>query len=536
MPASSRCRASRSSGGSRADVPRVPVGDEALVSDPVVRLEAICRRFGAVIALDGADLALRRGEVHGVLGANGAGKTTLLSVLGGVLRPDTGSISVRGRRLVLSSPRDAWAAGIALVHQHFTLVPALTVVENLALGLRRGRAGTLDLDRVADEATELMRRTGLRVPLDAAVERLGVGDRQRTEILKAMLRDPLVLVLDEPTAVLAPSEIEGLFALLRELAAEDRAVVLVAHKLDEVLGVADRLTVLREGRSVLTALRSETSSDVLVGAMMGTRGRAAERSPGPGGAEEALAGEPRRARRVARLRHVTVRGARGEIAVDGVSLGVRGGEIVGIAGVEGNGQHQLALVLAGRVVPDEGDAELESGIGFIPQDRTTEGVIPDFDLVENAALAFARLSRFRRGALLRWGSLERAASELRERYRVASPTVRTRVGDLSGGNQQRVVVGREIAMAKDLLVAENPTRGLDVAAAAFVHRQLWALTGHHRAAPGIVLVSTDLDEVLELSDRVFAMTRGRLLPVPDEHRTREAVGALMLHGEVRSDA
>jgi ABC-type uncharacterized transport system ATPase subunit len=505
------------------------------VTEPVVRLEGISRRFGAVTALDGAELVLRGGEVHGVLGANGAGKTTLLSVLGGVLRPDAGTVAVEGRPLVLSSPRDAWAAGIALVHQHFTLVPALTVVENLALGLRRGRGIGLDLDRVASDAAALMKRTGLSVPLDAPVERLGVGDRQRTEILKAMLRDPRVLVLDEPTAVLAPSEIEGLFGLLRELAAEERAVVLVAHKLDEVLDVADRLTVLRDGRSVHTALRSETSSEALVRAMIGSRQRPPDRSARPGGGE-ADSGPPRRARSVARLRRVTLRGAQGEVAVDDVSLLVRAGEIVGIAGVEGNGQHQLALVLAGRVEPQVGEVELESGIGFIPQDRTTEGMIPDFDLVENAALAFRNMSRFRRGALLRWGSLARAAIELRERYRVAAPSVRTPVGELSGGNQQRVVVGRELAMASDLLVAENPTRGLDVSAAAFVHRQLRALAGRGRSAPGVVLISTDLDEVLDLSDRVFAMSRGRLLAVPDGLRTREGVGALMLHGEGEPDA
>jgi len=491
------------------------------VTKPVVRLEGITRRFGPVVALDGAELELHVGEVHGVLGANGAGKTTLLSILGGVLRPDAGSVQVDGRPVDFTSPRAAWGAGIALVHQHFTLVPALTVLENLALGLRRVGRARLPLDRVASEANELMERTGLRVPLDQNVELLGVGDRQRTEILKALLRYPRVLVLDEPTAVLTPSEVDGLFDLLRELAGDGRSVALVAHKLDEVLDVADRITVLRDGKSVLTATRNETSSDALLRAMIGTRGAASA-----GSSADPATGRRRRPA-VAQLRRVTVRGTRGEVAVRDVSLVVRSGQIVGVTGVEGNGQHELALLLSGRLRPEEGRVELPSGIGYIPQDRTTEGVIPDFDLVENAALALRRKSRFRRGPWLRWGALERAASELRERYRVSAPGVGTIVAELSGGNQQRVVVGREVAMASELLVAENPTRGLDVAATAFVHAQLRALTDQLRA-PGIVLISTDLDEVLNLSDRVFAMVRGRLLEAMGGDRTREGVGALML--------
>jgi ABC-type uncharacterized transport system ATPase subunit len=479
-----------------------------------------------VIALAGADLELRGGEVHGVVGANGAGKTTLLSILGGILRPDSGTLTIEGAEVVLASPREAWALGVALVHQHFTLVPALTVLENLALGLPRGSKIQLDLEEVRAEAHGLMARTGLTVPLEAVVEDIGVGDRQRTEILKALLRDPKVLVLDEPTAVLTPQEVDGLFALLRELAGQDRAVVLVAHKLDEVLSVADHITVLRSGRTVMSVRAADAAPLELVRAMIGVD------------ADDGIGTEAPRRRRslpssptVARLDDVSV-GQRGSAkGVERVTLEVARGEIVGIAGVEGNGQHQLALLLAGRIAPHAGSVALPPGIGFIPQDRSIEGIIPEFDFTENVALALHNDARYRHGMWLRWDALAHDAAALRARYDVAASTVRTPVGDLSGGNQQRVVVGRELMMATDLLVAENPTRGLDVAAAAFVRDELRRLTDTPGDGPGVVLLSTDLDEILELSDRVCVMNRGRLRPVPAELLDREGVGALMLSGE-----
>ena len=504
----------------------------------LARLSGIDRRFGSVVALDGAELELLAGEVHGVLGANGAGKTTLLNVLGGMLRPDAGTIEVQDVAVVLDSPRDAWHHGIALVHQHFTLVPALSVLENLALGVRRGAATgerrdrwvgvgrglKLPLAAVRAEAERLMERVGLRVPLGVRVEDLGVGDRQRTEILKALLKRPRVLVLDEPTAVLTPDETEGLFSLLRDLAADGRAVALVAHKLDEVLGVADRVTVLRAGRTVLSTLpgnhdisefvRAMVGGDVPDPIAIGVEAEGVRATREPGGA-------------VARLEGVSARRAGAEPTLRDVSLEVRGGEIVGVAGVEGNGQHELALLLAGRLSPDEGAVGLPLGIGFIPQDRTTAGVIADFDLTENVALALHRDPSCRDGVWLRWDRMERHAEEIRERHGVTAPSVETVAGALSGGNQQRLVVGRELGMASEMLVAENPTRGLDVAASAFVHDELRRMADEGVA---VVLVSTDLDEVLALSDRLFAMARGRLTAVPDARRTREGVGALMLGG------
>lgn len=495
----------------------------------LARLTGITKRFGPTVALQGAELELFAGEVHGVLGENGAGKSTLLRVLAGLLQPDEGAVEVDGSPRALASPRDAWRAGIGTVHQHFTLVPALSVLENLALGRRASAWGLgLPLPALRDVASDLMGRTGLSVPLDARVRELGVGDRQRTEILKALLRDPRLLILDEPTAVLAPSEIGTLFALLRSLVERGRGVVLVAHKLDEIMAVADRVTVLRSGRTVLQARRGDVTVSGLVDAMVGGGTVDAAAVGTTGGARVARQEAPAEsAQVVARMEDVHVRGARDEWAVDGASVQVRRGEIVGIAGVEGNGQRELALVLAGRRSAEAGVVEVPAGVGFISQDRSREGLVGAFDLSENVALALARDPAYRRGPFLRWSALRRRAAELLRRFDVRAPSPAARAESLSGGNQQRVVVARELELAGDLLVAENPTRGLDVAASAFVHRELTALAAR-KDGPGVVLLSTDLDEVLTLAHRILVMTRGRLISVPPEACTREGVGARMV--------
>jgi len=499
------------------------------VTAVLARLRGVERRFGSVRALAGADLEVSSGEVHAVLGENGAGKTTLLGVLGGMLRPDRGTVEIAGSSVELGSPRRAWELGVGLVHQHFTLVPALSVLENLALGRDLGASGLrLRTPEVRDRVVALMDRTGLSVPLDSTVDGLGVGDRQRVEILKALLRDPPILVLDEPTAVLAPAEVESLFVLLRSWAEQGRAVVLVAHKIDEVLSVADRVTVLRRGRTVLTAARADVDSAALIRAMVGADAQGGDIQRAATGDGVRLRERPAGAQ-VARLTGVGVRRTSGAKALDGVALDVRRGEVVGVAGVEGNGQRELALVLSGRLMPDAGVAELPSGSGFIPQDRTAEGVIADFDLVENVALGLHDDARFGAGMVLPWEAMRHEAESIVSRFGVVSAGVESRAGSLSGGNQQRLVVGRELLRATDLLVAENPTRGLDVGATAFVHAEIDRLAGQD-GGPGIVLISTDLDEILELSTRVLVMSGGRLLEVPGDRPTREEVGALMLSG------
>lgn len=515
--------------------PGHPTGGSAAA--PLVTMRGVWKRFGATHALSGARLDVRAGEVLGVLGENGAGKTTLLSVLAGSVVPDAGELRLRGRRLRVRTPREAWRSGIGMVHQHFALVPRFTVLENLALGHRRSRAGfDLALDRVGMRAAALADATGLDVPLGRRVEDLGVGDRQRAEILKVLLRDPQVVVLDEPTAVLSPPEVERLSALLRHLADEGRAVVLVAHKLDEVLAVADRVTVLREGRTVLEAPAAGLDLSALTRAMVGDE-RAAPVGIAPAGARHREADATRGPGRVgapgevvARLDAVGVRGPDGEPELTGVSIEVRRGEIVAVAGIEGNGQRALARVLAGRQRVATGRAEIPPDPAFIPQDRRREGLVPSFSIEENVALALQREPRYRLGVRLAWRAIRERSRSLMEQYRILAPDPSTRVDALSGGNQQRVVVARELSRDATLVVAENPTRGLDVAAARDVHERLLDFRRRGPSAPGIVLLSTDLDEVLALADRVTVLVRGRLWPVPDADRTRAGVGRLMLTG------
>lgn len=504
------------------------------------------KRFGRTVALEGAHLDAYGGEVLGVLGENGAGKTTLLSTLAGLVAPDAGVIEVDGVEVRIASPREAWRLGIGMVHQHFALVETMSVLDNLALGRRRAGGFRLALDDLRLEATALGERVGLEVPLDARVEDLGVGDRQRAEVLKVLLRDPGVLVLDEPTAVLAPAEVDGLLGLLRRLADDGRAVLLVAHKLDEVLAIADRVTVLRRGQTVLEAPRSQVDAAALAVAMVGAAPAALpERAAGsvgsggevgsvdqvgPGGPVGAVgrsgsAGRPS----VARLRGVEVEATAGRVALRGVDLQVAAGEIVGVAGVEGNGQRELSLVLAGRLVPDRGEVELADEPAFVPQDRRREGLVASFSLAENLAVGLHRKEAYRAGPLLRWDRIRDTTRAALEAFSIRASGPAALASSLSGGNQQRLVVARELEGNPALIVAENPTRGLDVAGAAFVHRTLRERSEGPEPA-GVVLVSTDLDEILRVADRVVVLVRGRVVAVPESQRTREGIGAVMLAG------
>ncbi len=507
------------------------------------RLDGITKRFGPITALDAVDFELAPGEIHGLLGENGAGKTTLANILGGLLVAETGVVEIGGRRVDLRSARDARALGVAMVHQHFSLVPRFTGFENVALfngeaWTRRGTAARGYRSQVEARARELK----LDVELDEPVAALGVGERQRIEILKALMSDTRVLLLDEPTAVLAPQEVEGLFAVLREVAGAGTAIVLVAHKLDEVLAVADRVTVLRRGRHVLTEEAAGLSARALAEAMVG-RGAAAA-TAGGGRWAAGSGGEPPGARAaedeggrtgqadadsapVAVLDDVTV-GTGEAPALRDVSLTVHRGEILGIAGVDGNGQRALAAVLAGIVRPDTGTASLPDEVGWIPQDRSDEGLVKEFTIVENVALALHGNAAHRRGPWLDWAGIGDRAAALVDEMDVLAGSPGARAGTLSGGNQQRVVAGREFLRAGELLVAESPTRGLDVQATGAVRARIVELARTGDRPPGVVLISTDLDEVLALADRIAVMVRGRLIPVPPEDRDATAIGALML--------
>ena len=488
-------------------------------------MRGVRKSFGRLLALDGADIKAYSGEVHGVVGENGAGKTTLMNVLAGMVRPHGGEVLLGGDPVEFSTPRDAWSRGIGMVHQHFTLVPRLSVLENVALGVRSGRhALRLPYLRVRRKLDELRRLTGFAVADEARIEDLSAGERQRVEILKLLVRDPDVLIFDEPTAVLAPQEVKELIRVFRKLAADGRTVLLIAHKLDEVLEAGDRITVLRNGSTVHECVRADADAGVLTRAMVGRdvhRGVKASVPAGP---------------MIVKLVKVGATGPHGELAVAEVDLEVRRGEIVGIAGVDGNGQGELSEILAGVRHADSGVVELPDQIGFIPADRAGEALIGSFDLTENLALALVSEPAFRRGPLIRWSDVRARTAEAVDRYGIRAGSLRTRTRHLSGGNQQKLVVARELERGRDLLVARNPTRGLDVSAAAFVYGELSRLRSQRgpRAVfddrPGIVLISTDLDEILELADRIYVMVRGRLNLVERGDVSREAIGSMMLAG------
>jgi general nucleoside transport system ATP-binding protein len=500
----------------------IAVSTDSLLPAPSVTMRGVRKSFGGVIALDDADLTLHAGEVHALLGENGAGKTTLMGVLAGMLPASAGSVHVNGQLFAPRSPREAWAAGVGMVHQHFKLVERLSVLENLSLGVRQAAWGLrLPYPAIRARVDSLADELGLEVPLDVLVEELPVGAQQRVEILKLLIRDPDILVLDEPTAVLAPKEVERLHTLLAGLAGQGRTVVLIAHKLDEVLAVADHVTVLRGGRSVLTAARSELDERSLIRAMVGTDVLPARRDSRVRPGEE-----------VATLDAVHVTGPRGEEALRGVDLTVRRGEIVAIAGVDGNGQRELAAVLAGRRPVSAGKADLPSEIGFIPEDRGSEALVGEFTLVQNVALAGSGEDDFRRGPWIRWDRVHARTRDLIQRFDIRTSGADSRADELSGGNQQKVVVARELERARDLLVAQNPVRGLDVAAERFVHTQLLRLRAQGRHGvqpPGIVLISTDLDEVIALADRVLVMVRGELVDLGTT-LDREEIGTVMVRG------
>lgn len=501
-------------------------------SPVVLELSGITKRFGPLLANDRIDLTLRRGEILALLGENGAGKTTLMNILFGHYVADAGEVRVAGPdgglvALPPGQPRAALAAGIGMVHQHFTLAENLTVLDNIVLGTERltrlGRA-----DRVARAKLDaLMRRSGLAVDLDAVVSRLTVGERQRIEILKALYRDARILVLDEPTAVLTPQESEGLFATLRALAADGLAVVFISHKLAEVVAASDRVAVLRGGAKVAERATAGADRATLAELMVGRPVAASRREPRrPGPA-------------VLRLEAVSVAGADVRNRLDAADLEVREGEIVGIAGVSGNGQTALAGLLSGLVAPAAGRVTLHggaverfdparfvaAGIGRIPEDRHHEGVVAGMTVEENIALEELRTPRFQRAGFLRFGAIRARAREAIAAYEIKCPGPGAPIRLLSGGNMQKAILARALDGAPKLIVANQPTRGLDVGAVAEVHRRL--LEARMRGA-GVVLISEDLDELFVLADRIAVMFRSRLGPaLPSESLTLASLGLMM---------
>lgn len=473
-------------------------------------LRAVHKRFGDTVALDGASLEVRPGSLHALLGENGAGKSTLMRVAYGLTKADAGTVELRGRPQRFASPRDARAAGLGMVQQHFSLVPAFTVAENVALG-GHGRLRGRDAH---DRTRRLAQETGLAVDPDTLVRELPVSAQQRAELIRALSEEPAVLVLDEPTAVLTPSESDELYAWMRRFVERGGSVVLITHRLREALAVADEVTVLRRGRTVLTGTCDALREEDLVAAVVGTEEEALAPNPGP----LPGSGEPTFV-----LERAAYRDPRGMQRLLPTTLTVRAGEILGVLGVEGAGQSELLRLLAGRLDATSGRVHRPSQVGFIPGDRLHDAVIPAMTLVENHALAGAAARRGR----IAWGALGHETQSLLGEFDVRAPGPSVRLATLSGGNQQKFVVGRERCFAPQALVAEHPTRGLDVRATARVHEELRRAA----AAGGAVVVhAADLEEVLALASRVVVCFAGsvREIPAADDPSDRRPYARALL--------
>ena len=509
-------------------------GAEGAPPPAAVVMRGIVKRFPGVLANDRVDFEAAAGEVHALLGENGAGKSTLSNILTGLYRPDAGEIFLDGEPVQFRSPRDALDARIFMVHQHFRLVEPFTVAENVVLGDHRGEGRTFRLRHRAIEqrVAELSKRYGLAVEPRARVWQLSLGEQQRVEILKALYREARILILDEPTAVLTPQEADALFVTLREMAAEGRTVVFISHKLHEVIAVADRVTVLRGGRSIATVSTADATLRSLASLMVGRE------MTGAAVARERTAGDA-----VLELEDVWADGDRGGPALRGASLVVRGGEIVAVAGVAGNGQRELAETVAGMRPATRGSiriggrtirggdprAAIAAGVAYVPEDRLGTGVAPSMSIAANLALKGYREPAASRGPLLRLGRMRERAVELIQHYRIAAPGPSSPARLLSGGNLQKVVIAREFSGRPRLLIAAAPTRGLDVGAIETVHAYLREAAAD---GVGVLLISEDLDEILTLADRIAVMYEGAVVgETSREDADVEEIGLLMAGGQ-----
>ena len=501
---------------------------EAQAARPLLELRGITKRFPGVVANDGVDFDVVAGEVHTLFGENGAGKSTLMRILYGLYRPDAGEVRLNGEPVTISSPADAIAHGIGMIHQHFMLVNTLTVAENVALGLHSGRGPLTDLGRVSERIRELSERYGLEVDPSAVVWQLAVGERQRVEILKALYRDARLLILDEPTAVLTPQEVSDLFVVLRQMVADGRGLVFISHKIREVLELSTRITVLRAGRTVGTVKPGEVSRHGLAEMMVGHTLPSREVDPAANVGEARL-----------EVRGLRVAGDRGAEAVRGVDLRVAAGEIVGIAGVSGNGQRELAEAIAGLRPPASGSVSVAgadvtgrrpadvraAGLGYVPEERMRDGVVGDFSVAENLLLIDSNRAPYARLGFLRDGAIRRHCERLVDDFDVKTPRLETPVRNLSGGNIQKLILARELSRDPRVLLAAQPTRGVDVGAAAYIHERL---VEHRDRGTAILVISEDLDEILSISDRILVMYEGAVVAEADpRHSTREALGLMM---------
>jgi simple sugar transport system ATP-binding protein len=492
-----------------------------------LELRNITKRFGTLVANDNISLTLAPGEILSLLGENGAGKSTLMNVLYGLLQPDEGQILIDDKAIKFSGPGDAMAAGVGMVHQHFMLIPVFTVAENVVLGHEpTGKVGNLDLDAARKLVKEISDRFGFDIDPDAKVQDLPVGAQQRVEIIKSLARDAKILVLDEPTAVLTPQETDELMDIMRGLSENGTSIIFITHKLREVQKVADRIIVIRQGKVVSEASPKATAGE-LASLMVGREvDLDTKKSAAKLGAETLV------------VKDLTVLDDRNQQMVNGISFSVHDGEILAIAGVQGNGQTELAeailglrkihggsITVAGKDLTKSNVREvLEAGVGYIPEDRKKDGLVGEFSIAENLMLDGSFGKPFAKGVQIDFAKRDEIAAKLIQEFDIRTPSASTLAKQLSGGNQQKVVVAREMSRDLKVLIASQPTRGVDVGSIEFIHEQIVAARD---AGKTVVIISTELDEVLALADRIAVMYRGRIVGIVDAKATREKLGKMM---------
>jgi simple sugar transport system ATP-binding protein len=505
------------------------VGDDTRV--PVLAARGITKEFPGVIANEDVDFELQQGEIHCLLGENGAGKSTLMNVLFGLYQPTAGEIFVHGQSVAFASSADAIHLGIGMVHQHFQLIPVFTVAENVVLGDEITKGPLLDLATARTRIIDIAERYGLDVDPDALVGDLSVGEQQRVELVKALFRDAEILILDEPTAVLTPGEVDEFFEVVKSLVDKGISIVFITHKLREVLAVADRITVLRNGRTVGSADPKEATAQSLANLMVGRDvSFEVEKEPAHEGKSRL------------EVTNLVVTDDRGLLACDDITLSVRAGEIYGVAGVQGNGQRELVEAVTGMRHADSGSVRVDGvditkasprevfglGVGHVPEDRNRHGLVGAFSIADNLVLNNYHRPPFRRGFVRQVAAIEENARDLIDRYDVRTPGIDVPASTLSGGNQQKVIIARELAGDNSVLIVAQPTRGLDVGSIEFIHSRIVEMRDHGAA---VLLVSAELDEILSLSDRIGVMYRGKLAGEFDRADTdRERLGLVMAGG------
>ena len=501
--------------------------------EKVIEMKGITKIFPGTIANDNVDFDLLKGETHVLLGENGAGKTTLMNILYGLYQPEKGKIFVRGKEVKITNPNEAIKLGIGMVHQHFMLVHNFTVTENIVLGTEPRKGLKLDISKARKDVKEIADKYGFNVDPDAVIEDISVGQQQKVEILKALYRGAEILILDEPTAVLTPQEIEELGQIIKNLEAEGKSVILITHKLKEVMSMSDRVTIIRRGKVTGSVKTSETNIDELAELMVGRKVNLVVEKK-----EANIRGE------ILRIENLTATDHRGIKAVEDLSLTVNGGEILGIAGVDGNGQTELIEVLTGLRKPQKGKITLngkdiyaktpreviDSGVGHIPEDRHKRGLVLKYSLYENSILGRHHKEPFSKNGIIDYRTVKEYCNKLIEEFDVRTPNAEVTASSLSGGNQQKLIAAREIMKDPDLIIAAQPTRGLDVGAIEYIHKRLVEERDKGKA---VLLVSLELDEVLALSDRIAVMYDGKIVGILDRKDANEQkLGILMAGGNL----